>query len=1138
MGIYSILYHAIFNRRVPVFPTNLVSYLMSEIASCRRSAIVSILAALAMIAVCLLVIFGGVGIRQAYADETENIAFSVPSKVPFAVKADGTIIGPSASAWRIENEGTRPLRIKDVASSGFNDGSTVSAVSEAMPVADTSTRGIWSVNASRGGASLEQSVDGTIEIPVGGSAGFTWNANSPDDTKHVVAPAPMVLGTVSFTLGGAEPIAFAVYSDDDKSLDFYKRLDVPEVGDTFEGKTVTKVYTGIETDTYVSRADVPWADHKADIVKVEAVDRIQPVSMARWFDMAKIENPKVTEVDLSKVSTGACKSIFCLFQKAKSLRRIDGLQNWDTSSCTTMKAAFSNCSALQSIDVSNWNTSKASDLSYLFRGCSSLQSLDVSGWNTSSCTTMNSMFRDCLSLESLNISRWDTSKVTTFKFMFAADVANKYMKLRTVGDLSGWNTSNVTDMYAMFQECDCLESIGDISGWNTAKVTYMNGLFNCCVRLGGIGDLSGWNTSNVTDMDAMFQDCEYLESIGDISNWNTSKVTNMAWLFNRCVRLDGIGDLSGWNTSHNNNFESMFRGQGMTKTGMEIDVSFVKAWDVRSATDISTMFMDCTAQEALDLSGWDISSVKDMSSIFDGMTGLRKISLPASWKWIGSTGTAGYLPTPSSDNNIHGADGKWYSVTTGQSYAPADIPLGKADTYVASKELLPKVAFAVYSADDSSLDFYKRVLCDVPVVGSTFEGKTVTDMYTGIETEKYVNFDNDEYGNWYGHEPNTPWWPVRNAIRTVKIIDSGITPASIDYWFYQMENLSSIDVQKLDTSRCSDFFLTFGDCSSLTSIDVSSWSTQSLINLNGTFLGCVSMKSLNLGGWETSNVVSFHCLFYRCRAMSDSAMQTAIDQLEITENATNFNLMFEYCDKLNLDCSNWNVRADANHDRFNDGAPGIILPKAWQAGTFAVYSEDDDSLDFYKRSNCELPTAGDTFEGKTVTEVYTGIETTRYTPIDYNDSNGATNVPWYNHASDCKSVSVVDDGIKPINLAFWFHRFKNCISFDVSKLDTSSTSGIEHIFYDCENVKNLDLLTWDLSHCESAVSAFAYCYNLESIEFGSISTANFKSYGCYWMFSDCSKLSLDCSEWVIDPSAIQYAFNSGAPNVIPPKTWK
>lgn len=123
---------------------------MSETASYRRSAIVNILATIAM-AFCLLAIFGGIGIRKAYADDTENIAFSVPSKVPFAVKADGTVIGTSASAWRIENKGTRPLRMKDIAASGFDDGTTASAVSEAMPVAGTSTRGIWSINVSPGG---------------------------------------------------------------------------------------------------------------------------------------------------------------------------------------------------------------------------------------------------------------------------------------------------------------------------------------------------------------------------------------------------------------------------------------------------------------------------------------------------------------------------------------------------------------------------------------------------------------------------------------------------------------------------------------------------------------------------------------------------------------------------------------------------------------------------------------------------------------------------------------------------------------------------------------------------------------------------------------------------------------------------
>lgn len=90
------------------------------------------------------------------------------------------------------------------------------------------------------------------------------------------------------------------------------------------------------------------------------------------------------------------------------------------------------------------------------------------------------------------------------------------------------------------------------------------------------------------------------------------------------------------------------------------------------------------------------------------------------------------------------------------------------------------------------------------------------------------------------------------------------------------------------------------------------------------------MESLCLDGWETSNVVSFCCLFNGCSAMSDSTMQAAIDQLEITEKATNFVLMFEGCNKLNLDFSNWNVRADAIHGGFNNKAPGVILPKAWQ----------------------------------------------------------------------------------------------------------------------------------------------------------------------------------------------------------------
>lgn len=44
-------------------------------------------------------------------------------------------------------------------------------------------------------------------------------------------------------------IAFAVYSEDDHSLMFYKRRGVPRVGDMLNSRRVTAVYTGFEMDT-------------------------------------------------------------------------------------------------------------------------------------------------------------------------------------------------------------------------------------------------------------------------------------------------------------------------------------------------------------------------------------------------------------------------------------------------------------------------------------------------------------------------------------------------------------------------------------------------------------------------------------------------------------------------------------------------------------------------------------------------------------------------------------------------------------------------------------------------------------------------------------------------------------------------
>jgi hypothetical protein len=45
----------------------------------------------------------------------------------------------------------------------------------------------------------------------------------------------------------------------------------------------------------------------------------------------------------------------------------------------------------------------------------------------------------------------------------------------SIGDISGWDTSNVTDMYGMFDSAGYSAttwSIGDISGWDISKLEH------------------------------------------------------------------------------------------------------------------------------------------------------------------------------------------------------------------------------------------------------------------------------------------------------------------------------------------------------------------------------------------------------------------------------------------------------------------------------------------------------------------------------------------------------------------------------------------------------------------------------------------------------------------------------------------
>lgn len=149
------------------------------------------------------------------------------------------------------------------------------------------------------------------------------------------------------------------------------------------------------------------------------------------------------------------------------VKQIEGLGSWNTSNVTNMCWCFDSCKALQSLDISNWNTSQVTNVGAMFYDCESLKSLDLSTLDFSNVTRQYStyklaeqakagyygMFDRCMELTTITgimaSGLLNNSKLKKLSFMFRS-----CYQLQTL-DLTGWDTSYVTDFTSMFEQCKC-----------------------------------------------------------------------------------------------------------------------------------------------------------------------------------------------------------------------------------------------------------------------------------------------------------------------------------------------------------------------------------------------------------------------------------------------------------------------------------------------------------------------------------------------------------------------------------------------------------------------------------------------------------------------------------------------------------
>ena len=121
-------------------------------------------------------------------------------------------------------------------------------------------------------------------------------------------------------------------------------------------------------------------------------------------------------------------------------------------------------------------------------------------------------------------------------------------------DLSEFDTSQFTTMYAMFSECHFLSSL-NLKNFNTSNVERMDIMFYLCKSLTSI-NTPIFDTNKVVNMSKMFEGCKSLLSL-DLSNFISSEVQNIDKMFYGCISLTSL-NLSNFNTSNLNKISNTF----------------------------------------------------------------------------------------------------------------------------------------------------------------------------------------------------------------------------------------------------------------------------------------------------------------------------------------------------------------------------------------------------------------------------------------------------------------------------------------------------------------------------------------------------------------------------------------------------
>ncbi|MBQ3665122.1 MAG: BspA family leucine-rich repeat surface protein [Lachnospiraceae bacterium] len=640
----------------------------------------------------------------------------------------------------------------------------------------------------------------------------------------------------------------------------------------------------------------------------------------------------------------------------------------------------------------------------------------------------NLVFRSLTKCESINLTGINTSKVTDMSYMFYNCTVLTTLEL---GD--DFDTSNVISMERMFYNCNTLAQL-DLEGFDTRNVLNMSCMFrtdrssgNSFTKL----DLSSFHTEKVTNMEGMFYNCKKLQTLTLGENFNTSNVRTMSTMFYACSALKNFTLPDVFLTPNVTNMVSMFHGCSALET---LDVSH---FDTSKVTSMANMFNGCSKMRALDVSGFDTSNVRDMTYLFNGCAN------------VGALDVSGF-----NTSNVRNMSFMFCGCNKVAALDVSGFDTGNvtnmASMFYGCKSV---TSLAVHVFNTENVTDMSSMFRDCFVLNSLDVGGFVTNQVTSMA------------------------YMFSACGKLVELNVSNFDTANVvnmAYMFNGCSNITTLDVSHFDTTNVTIMDHMFCSCGKVGELDVSNFHTEKVTNMTYMFNGCATVTELDVSHFDTKNVTNMAYMFNGCKV-------TELDvSLFNTENVTTMANMFSGCSNIEeLDVSHFDTKNVTNMTYMFNGC--------------AKVAELDVSH----------------FDTKNVTNMaymFNGCNSVEALDVSHFNTEKVTNMTCM--FSGCSKVAELNvsgfDTKNVINMASMFYNCLNVEDLDVSHFDTSKVTTMASMFYGCQKVEVLDVSQFDTSKVTSMVSMFQNCKALQSLDLSSFNTSGIRSLAS--MFNGCNAL--------------------------------